>query len=138
MELKTDWQLEKEDHALEHYGVLGMKWGVRRDRKRAQKDAILKLRQTKELTDDELKNRINRLNLEKQYRDLVTANTTPQRSATRKFITNILSTAGSQSLTKLTSASMDAGLKALAKELGGQTLVDALYPKEKPKVVKRK
>lgn len=81
---------------LIHYGVKGMKWGVRKDkpsvgaslkaraqtvrankieRKRAKAldratSARYTYKQRKHLSDDELRSRINRLNMEKQLRDL--------------------------------------------------------------------
>lgn len=77
---------------LMHYGILGQKWGIRRfqnadgtrtpagqkrrarleakaARKAERKEAKRK-RDYRKLTDDELKQRINRLELEKRYREL--------------------------------------------------------------------
>ena len=82
-----------DDRYLMHYGVKGMKWGVRKDQKasrserqRLKKEAAIEKRRTKaldrrtsarytyrqrkHLTDAELRNRINRLNMEKQLKDL--------------------------------------------------------------------
>lgn len=64
-----------------HYGVLGMKWGVRRKRKstvtkeRAHDDYKRAHDKTdvKELSDKELRARLNRLNMEKQYNQLASA-----------------------------------------------------------------
>lgn len=74
------------DNELYHYGVLGMKWGVRRDkstsggsskRRRRSKQAIdpsYKKAHTKKklkyMSDNELREVNKRLNLEKNYRDL--------------------------------------------------------------------
>lgn len=74
---------------LYHYGVLGMKWGVRRTpaqlaRARGERSSktssisVKKKEPTKESTtkklsemsDDELRNTVRRLQLEKQYKDL--------------------------------------------------------------------
>ena len=74
---------------LIHYGVRGMKWGVRKDRSstRAQKKAAkieqkrqkamsvtssakYTYKQRKHLSDQELRTRINRLQMEKQLKDL--------------------------------------------------------------------
>lgn len=70
---------------LKHYGVLGMKWGVRKDRskgstrKRKSKSTVsadyktakaLKKRGTKNLSNEEMRKVIERMNLEKQYKNL--------------------------------------------------------------------
>lgn len=83
----------KNDLYLLHYGVKGMKWGVRKDRtissserRRLKKEASIEKKRTKaldrrssarytykqrkHLTDAELRQRINRLQMEKQLKDL--------------------------------------------------------------------
>lgn len=58
---------------LYHYGVKGMKWGVRKD-KTSNSTAKPKKKSRRqiasEMSDDELNRRISRLNREKQYLDL--------------------------------------------------------------------
>lgn len=71
---------------LEHFGILGMKWGVRRDRKtldrlagRKSKTGEVKESQSEkpksksvhEMSDTELRTKLNRLQMEKQYQDLL-------------------------------------------------------------------
>lgn len=83
-----------DDRYLMHYGVKGMKWGVRKDRtglsgserRRLRQEASIEKKRTKaldrrtsarytykqrkHLTDAELRARINRLSMEKQLKDL--------------------------------------------------------------------
>ncbi len=131
MELKTDWDLEKEDHAIEHHGVLGMKWGVRRSKSQLRREAAKRISESKDLTDDELRSRINRLTMEKQYRDLVNSMSRTERSKSKEFITRVLTNAGDKSLTNFTALGMDAGLKALVKQVGGEAAVRAMYNSKK-------
>ena len=95
-----------DQNELLHYGVPGMKWGVRRsgasstssgikkgppseDYKRMQS---MKKRGTKNLTTAELKELTGRMQLEKQYKDLSKASV----SAGKKFTTDILKEVGKE------------------------------------------
>lgn len=60
---------------LEHYGVKGMKWGVRRKR---SSERVTAADRARKMSDDELRSAVNRLQMEKQYRDL--SNTLSKRS----------------------------------------------------------
>lgn len=91
---------------LAHFGVKGMKWGVRRIRKDIRKitkakarEARVKAKQTKPthteqkkkndemfLTDEELRGRINRLQMEKTYQQL----TMPEKSKGKKLFEKIV------------------------------------------------
>lgn len=75
---------------IEHYGILGMKWGRRRATPSSAdhlRVAALQPKKARELSNDELKLAINRLQLEKQYNEL----NTKQLSAGEKFVRSILS-----------------------------------------------
>lgn len=78
---------------LEHYGKKGMKWGVRKDRKSGKGKSAKQIAKT--LTDAELKKRVNRLNMEKQYVDLVKGAPSSV-SKGRGLVTQMLKTAGKQ------------------------------------------
>lgn len=92
---------------LEHYGVLGMKWGVRKDGKpkgfqygkvvRAKKKELSARAKTNrertranrnrsQLSDVELERRINRLKKEKELRQLTESEVKPGRTFVKDFI----------------------------------------------------
>ena len=88
---------------LYHHGVKGQKWGVRKDIAKSTKEIldesskmIKKIPNKKRisyshLTDAEIKKRVNRLRLEKEYASLSGQNV----SVGKERVTNILAIAGS-------------------------------------------
>lgn len=121
------------EETLKHFGIRGMKWGVRRprgpegtvrslktgghanvseDAKKAH-DAHKKVqtsRSTDPLSNPELQHLVNRINLEQQYIKL----TTPEKSAGAKIAKDVLVGVGKQQASKLAS---DAATKAISKSL---------------------
>lgn len=115
------------DAVLQHYGVKGMKWGVRRsqaqlDRAAGRRPSRKTARANKKrssspsassMDDATLRKRINRLQMEKQYNEL-TSNKT---GAGRKFAKKALSSAGTaiavSQLTKAGNKAVDNGLAYL-------------------------
>lgn len=103
-------KFETADDVLEHFGVKGMKWGVRKNRsgsasEDAQRaDAARKKIKTgggtKALSNKELQDLVTRMNLEQQYKKLTPP---PKSSAAKKFVTDILVNVGKQQASKVVS-----------------------------------
>lgn len=110
---------------LLHYGVLGMKWGVRRSPdqlarargERPKSDGGIKnsskgsaksksssssTKKTSEMTEDELRSKINRLELEKRYKELLKATNPPKSTRGKDFVMRVLEKSGENVLTQLT------------------------------------
>ena len=110
--------------SLYHFGILGMKWGVRRQRGSDgrviegsrgsddhQKARDLKKKGASNLSNAELKSYVERMNLEKQYSNL----NKKEVSAGRKFVNDILVTAGKTTLTNFVTKQMTAQLDKVVK-----------------------
>jgi hypothetical protein len=115
------------DDVLKHFGILGMKWGVRRDRaklrklarqrgdarewdkssddyKKAQK---ISRKQINQMSNAELREFTQRLQLEKQYKSL----TTKEISAGRKIASDILVNQGKIMASAAVAAAATHGVK---------------------------
>lgn len=76
---------------LEHYGVKGMKWGVRRARRSSSSSGKTTYqKEPKRLSDAELSRRIKRLELEKKYNEL----NSPPPSEGKKYVKSLLENSG--------------------------------------------
>lgn len=97
---------------LAHYGVLGMKWGVRKDRKRArERDKKVKAarkrgeqsqdykkthdlqkdKNIEEMSNEELQEVINRRRLEEQYKDLDDSKVLDGKRFAKRFLDSYIS-----------------------------------------------
>ena len=112
------------ENELYHYGVLGMKWGVRRtpaqlakangkakrksedNAKKSDMKKAVKSRRT--LSDADLKKRIERIKMEKQLKDLTAEEISPG----KKFVSEVLSSSGKKVATALVTGAVLYGTKA--------------------------
>lgn len=107
------------DKFLEHYGVKGQKWGVRKSRSsRSSKSSTQRTRFSKapsKLSDVELAKRIKRMETEKKYNELNRKDI----SAGKKFVADVLASSGRQvAKTVLVGSSLLAIKTALSAKLG--------------------
>ena len=72
------------NNELMHHGVLGMKWGVRKAKRKPKPQTPKK--SIASMSDEELRNAINRLELEKRYAAL----SPKQVSKGKQFVTNFM------------------------------------------------
>lgn len=105
---------------LAHHGILGMKWGIRRSKAQLQRASPSGKKSsssddsgdmknkgpstkktTKEMTDDELRKKISRLELEKRYKDLSKSDEAAKVSKGKEFVVDVLEKSGKNIATQL-------------------------------------
>jgi len=115
---------------LEHAGILGMKWGFRKGKNSIKNQKSAKLtdasknkvappkKSIKQMTDTEMKEAISRMELEKRYKDLVTANNQAEASKGKAFVMNVLESSGKNIATQAATYALGSAVnKALGAEV---------------------
>lgn len=131
---------------LYHYGILGMRWGVRRTPEQLghkpagskergadqQKKQEIKTasKNRRLLSDQELRSRIERLRLEKQLKELTREEVTPGKA----FVEDVLSSSGKKIAGALVTGAVLYGVKAaMTKEFNLKEAAAYMTPKPKNK-----
>lgn len=110
---------------LSHYGVKGMKWGVRKrsakdEKERAKRFKAVEKRRT--LPDDELKARIDRLQNEKKLKQLTEEDLSPGKAIAKK----ILSESGQKVARNAVSGALTFAVGAVVSAKYGDAVADML------------
>lgn len=113
-----------EDDFLEHFGVKGMKWGVRNKRDDGRTHYKT---DPKNLTSDELQRRIKRMETEKRYKDLNARDI----SSGEKFAVQLFDRAGKQPLLTVAGAASLYAIKKGIEKKFGEDVNKAMFPKKK-------
>lgn len=116
---------ENYDDFLQHYGVLGMKWGKRKARstissnKKPKSTTITKPKQTpkpkptkRRLSDAELRAVVNRMRLEREYADLT------YRASSRSKVESVVRTIGTVAALTTSAVKIYENLNKLSKIAG--------------------
>jgi len=103
-------------HVIEHYGVKGMKWGVRKQRSKKEEKVISKrakaLKNVRTLSNDDIKAYTDRLSSEKKLKELLREDLSPGRAMAQR----VLGTSGEKvAKAALTGASLYA-IKAMTQK----------------------
>lgn len=87
---------DEEEPQLKHYGVIGQKWGIRKEfeaNKSIRKSRAKMLRTKRLMSDDELAKTVKRLEMEKKLSQLVAEDVVPARAMVGNQLSKFMSTA---------------------------------------------
>ena len=108
---------------IQHHGVLGMHWGRHKqkstpfppNKKKTVEEKAPPKRTVKEMTDAELQEKVNRMGLERRYKDAMAADARDQVSKGKKFISGVLEQSGKQVATQIATYAMGNAVNKMMK-----------------------
>lgn len=109
--------MDQIEEFISHYGKKGMRWGQRKgnrgskESKRSKREPGKIIPKAKDLSDEQLRAAVNRIQLERQYNSLVAGKSPSKKVAT--FVGNIGSTAVKTAVTALATQQVGAALKKI-------------------------
>lgn len=108
---------------IEHYGTRGMKWGIRKKSSSGKGGKGKKGKKVSDMSDEELKKKVGRLSMEKQYKTL-TKNKRDQSIVRKgaKVTGEILGKSAKKSLTSFSTSQMTAALNKAASKRTQRTM----------------
>ena len=137
MQILKDWRILKlqinvkelvKRNELQHAGVKGMKWGVRKDKERTPKQQAKDQRKIDKkimrnltakvdrdknsiykMSDDVIRQRVNRMELEKKYMNLSSERAYYHQSTGKKFLTRIMNRATGNTIKNTESTAVKVG-----------------------------
>lgn len=102
------------NNELYHYGVKGMRWGVRKKRESSSARNARIDKELSSMTDEELRIRNNRLNMERQYKMY----NTPDQSKAQKLVKEVIGNPAKQVAAVLVAMYMKQGVNYVLKKAG--------------------
>lgn len=112
---------------LQHYGVLGMRWGIRKDRsggsrrtkgqinpsEDSKRATALRSKSVSEMSNNELRELINRMNLEQQYSNLLNSS---EKKKGQSIVKDILKEVGKEVAKDYIKKGIKAGVKTISEK----------------------
>lgn len=128
-------------NVIRHHGILGMKWGIRRtpaqlghdtskkgtDRKSSEsskKSSDSGQKTVKEMSDEELRSMIKRLELEKRYSDLSKPKEKAKMFDGKRFMVDVLEKSGKNISTQAVTYGMGRIVNEMLRDIAGEDVVN--------------